>query len=853
MNRRDFSFLQLHRRILIWLIAGACGCASTVWAQQWTELGPAPITNGFTGRISSVVCSQMNSLRYYVAGADGGVWRTTDAGATWTPLTDHMPTSAIGALAIDPTNDNIIYAGTGEANFANHSRYGLGLYKSTDGGDTWQHLAVSTFGGRCFSKIIVNHVNPQILYASITRAGGFPEMAAAKGHPGATGPRGVFKSTDGGQTWNRLTGLPDLCATDLVMDPTNPTILYACIGRIFGATENGIYKSTNSGTTWTKLASGLPTGTVGRISIAIAPSNPQRLYAMFTNPATSSGGNASTLGGFRSDNGGSSWSQINLGSIQATYGWYLSAISVHPNDANTAFFAGLSLVRTTNAGSSFSTVTPPHVDLHALAWDTANRLLAGDDGGLHRSGDLGNSWSSHGVGLGVIQFYAGLSAHPTNPDILFGGTQDNGTVRRTTNSTSWAQVIGGDGGWTQLDQNNPNIVFGEVQGTGQLFRSTNGGSSFGGSSSGINGSDRNCFLPPYLINPANSARMLYATHRIYRSVSGGTSWTAISGDLTDGAGAIRALAQSPIDPNIVYAATNDGNVQVSLNEGVTWTQIRNNHPGWPRVTRELYASPRDAFTMYLAGAVYGVDQIQRTEDAGATFVALDGDLPDFPVNCIAEANGFLPHILAGTDAGVYFSTDDGATWTRYGAGMPNAAVIDIRIDNQHDRLVVGTQGRGAWAAPLPSRATLLDFAFAMGSHTSGGLSDLEDSDDSRLRGRSQFGFIATEANVLDLVVGAQSDVANPDFIDLVVESRLNNPNGTTRLRLKNWNSGNFEQIHLYPIGTTETAEVVRDIAAANRVRTSDDRIELSIRQFMVATFSAGGFDTFVDHVGIGLR
>ena len=215
-------------RIPLLLVVGAAVLAllsPLAIAVEWQELGPAPITNGdYTGRVSTVVCSPTNSSIYYVAGCDGGVWRTVDAGLSWTPLTDSMPTTAMGALALDPTNENIIYAGTGEANFANHSRYGLGLFKSIDGGNTWTHLAEDAFGGRCVSKIVVNPQNPQIVYASITRAGGFPAMAAAKSHPLANGPVGVFRSNDGGVNWTQLiTGLPNLCATDLAIDPSNPT------------------------------------------------------------------------------------------------------------------------------------------------------------------------------------------------------------------------------------------------------------------------------------------------------------------------------------------------------------------------------------------------------------------------------------------------------------------------------------------------------------------------------------------------------------------------------------------------------------------------------------------------------
>lgn len=684
---------------MIALLAAVAVVAQPVWK----ELGPAPTTGfgGAAGRVSAIVCHPTDPGLYYVSGADGGVWKTTDAGATWKALTDHMPTTSMGALAMDPSNPAIVYAGTGEANFANHSRYGLGIFKTTDAGATWAHLGQSAFAGRCISKIVIDPASTSTLYAGVTRAGGFPELAAAKGHPQGAGPLGVFKSTDAGVSWTLLPGLPDLSTTDLALDPTQPATIYAAVGHIFGAPENGIYKSIDAGATWNKLGTGLPTGLVGRISIAIAPSSPQRLYALYCNPSSASGGGATTRGAFRTDDGGASWVSLPIPSMQATYGWFLNCVGVHPTNPSQAFFGGLDLVRTNNSGSSFGFVTPQHVDQHAIAWDAAGRLLAGDDGGVHRSADAGNSWTGLNTGLGTIQFYAGLSTHPADPIQVLGGLQDNGSVLRKTDTKTWTHVTGGDGGWTQINQANPLTMFAEAQGTGNLYRSLNGGNSFGTSSSGINGGDRNCFLPPYLVDPNNPSRMLYATHRIYQSTNNGGSWTAISGDLTLGAGAIRALAIAPSNSSYVYAATNDGRILRSTNAGANFTPIVEDNPGWPRVTRELFIDPTDERIVYRGIAAFGIDQVLRSVDAGATWTPLDGDLPDVPVNIVvADVRAPVPVIFAGSDAGLFRSMDDGATWARYGEGLPNACIIDILIDIPRCRLVVGTQGRGSWSVAI---------------------------------------------------------------------------------------------------------------------------------------------------------
>lgn len=668
----------------------------------WVNLGPAPINSGvlYTGRVSAIICSPSDQNTYYVGGADGGVWRTTDGGSTWTPLSNDWPTSAIGALAFDPTDESVIYAGTGEANYANHSRYGVGVMKSTDGGDTWTQLGADTFAGRCFSKIVVNPTNPQIVYASITPAGGFPEKAAAKGHPQKDAAVGVFRSTDGGETWTQLTnGLPSVAATDIAMKPDDPNTLLAAIGHIFGSNDNGLYKSTDGGDSWTKVSGGgFPTSNLGRMSLAYAPSDANRVYVLIARKNDASGGGASTLGAYRSNDGGKNWTNLNIGSIQSTYGWFLCVVAVVPTDSAVVFMAGLDLYRSTNSGGAWSAVTPPHVDIHAIVFDAGGRLVVGDDGGVHRSANRGTSWTTINGNLATTQFYAGLSTHPTDANVILGGNQDNGSNLRKKDSLEWTNVFGGDGGWTQIDPKNASRMFVEYQGTGNTFYSTNGGQTFN-QCSGINGGDRNCFLPPYLIDPNDSKRVIYATHRIYRSTNNGASFSALSNDLTrGGTAAIRALAWAPSDSNIVYAATNDSRVLVSANAGKDWTLLLEDAIGWPRVTRELFVHPSNPDTVYVAGATFGNPKLRRSSDRGQNWTTLDGNLPDIPANTVAaDVRLATPVLFLGTDVGLMRSIDDGQTWHRYGSGLPTAAVIDIRLEVSRGRMIVGTQGRGTWS------------------------------------------------------------------------------------------------------------------------------------------------------------
>jgi len=683
------------------LPSAICALAS---AQTWAELGPAPISNASdTGRVSAIVCHPTDPNLYYAGGADGGVWRTTDGRSTWAPLTDHMASTAIGALALDPTNPNIIYAGTGEANFANHSRYGLGIFKSIDAGTTWTHLAESTFAGRCISKIIVDPASPNRVFAAVTIAGGFPSLAAAKNHPQAAGPVGLFRSLDAGVTWTLLSsGLPALSATDLVLNPATNT-LYVAIGHLFGNPANGVYRApmASGPMNFTRLAGAFPTADVGRVALAIAPTAPSRMYAFIARPSDPSGGGASTLGLYRSDDSGTTWTLATAESSQSTYGWYLNTVSVPPSNPDAVLYGGLNLFRSLDLGVTRSVVTPPHVDMHAITWDASGRLVVGDDGGVHRSTNLGTSWTSLNLGLGTVQFYAGVSTHPTDDLRFLGGTQDNGSNLRSTPTRVWTRITGGDGGWTQWDQSNPLRFFTESQGTGNLNRTLDGGMTFTAARAGIVNSDRNCFLPPYLIDPLNPSRMLYATHRIYQSLNGADTWSPISPDLTLGAGAIRALAMSPVDPLTVYAATTDGRLLVSIDGGFTFTLRLSDARGWPRVTREISADPRRPGTAYLAGATFGAPHVRRTTDRGITWQTLDGDLPDLPVNVVvADPRCTPPTLFAGTDAGLYHSRNDGLTWTPFGGGLPNACIIDIIVEPSRSRLVAATQGRGVWTVPL---------------------------------------------------------------------------------------------------------------------------------------------------------
>lgn len=672
---------------------------------QWTELGPAPINTGNTGRVSAIAASRQNPNLYYLGGADGGVWKTQDGGASWTPMTDHMPTTAIGAIAVDPVDDQIVYAGTGEANFANHSRYGLGLYKTTDGGQNWQHLAADVFAGRCVSRLLIDPSDRQTIYASLTHAGGLPSFdfnyAAARNHGAALLSLGVWKSVDGGETWQHLiNNIPgNLSVTDLVMHAADSSILFAAVGHIFGDPANGVYKSVNGGNSWTKLAGGFPLNNVGRIALTTSPAKPERLYANVVNACNPNGGEARSLGIYRSDDGGNTWNLTDTTGMHSTYGYYLNVIIADPANADIVFTGGLNLYRSTDTAVNFSDITQTvHVDFHALAYDASGRLLAGSDGGIFRSEDQGGSWTSLNNGLGIVQFYAGISLDPDDPGTIYAGTQDNGTLKRTGDEKSdWNHIYGGDGGCTAVDPDDPSVVLVEFQGTGNIFKSSNYAASFFQANNGIELTDTNCFLPPYMFDPNLSGTMYYATQRVYRSTVSGGDWEAVSPDLPAMYGAaIRGFAVAPSMSSTIYAGTNDGLVLVSFDGGVNWIVSLTEVPGWPRIMRQFAIDSLDHLTAYLAVSSFGTDQVRVTRDGGQNWQSLDNNLEDIPVNTICLKPRNNQHIYIGTDAGVYRSINGGGSWERHGQGLPNCPVNDIKFDPVNNYLIVATQGRGMW-------------------------------------------------------------------------------------------------------------------------------------------------------------
>lgn len=721
---------------------------STAGQLNWEYYGPGNIG----GRLRGVLVHPTNPNVLYVGSVAGGVWKSTNAGASWLPTMNDLITLNISALVMKPGDPNTIYAGTGEGFFAGDALPGRGLLKTSDGGTSWRRIQ---FNSPFITALAVSPANPNVVYASGRKA-----IPLIKGRPAETvtdpGVSAIFKSTDSGETWQDITtgkGIEhdtqseyDNFATDVAVSAVDANVVYATFG--LRDVSGGIWKSVDGGQTWTRLTNGLPNPNLpnqgyNRIELAMAPSNSNVLYASFTytkKPGdTNNLPNNAMLGIWKTTNAGQSWTQMAMpltvnqlnrdnGDVTALgdQGDYASAIIVHPTDPNIVFVGGLDIYRTTDGGNSWTQVSmwvPPgfynperipyvHADHHVFAFDgSANPpvLYNGSDGGIARSRDLGTTWEILNKDLGVTQFYF-LAVHPDNSKIMLGGTQDNASlIFADDDINSWSAFPTGDGGPSHFDFNDPATAYYSGYylnmyrarfdyATHQMLSKTYIG--FGDGSNGLTqeDSDSSAFFPPFEISPNNSNELVLGTNRLLKSTDRGDHWTALTTRINS---YILRIAITEGNDNAIWFSTGNARIYKTEDGGATYANVTaTNLP--KRFISDIEIDPSNRNTVYLTYSGYGTPHIFKTTNAGANWTNISSNLPDTPVNAIKVHPQNPNQLFLATDIGVFLSEDGGQIWQPCTNGFPTVQVMAIVLNTKLNRITVATHGRGVYSAQLSS-------------------------------------------------------------------------------------------------------------------------------------------------------
>ncbi|TAK63405.1 MAG: glycosyl hydrolase [Bacteroidetes bacterium] len=711
--------------------------SETLGGLKLRSIGPALMS----GRISSIAISPKEPQIWYIGVACGGVWKTTNAGVTWSPIFDNEASFSIGTISLDPNNPLVVWVGTGENNSQRSVSYGDGVYRSEDGGKSWKNMGLKK--SEHIARILVDPRNSSHVYA------------ASQGPLWASGgDRGLYKSTDGGVTWKSiLTISENTGVSDLVMDPNNPDILYASAYQrrrhvwtlINGGPESGIYKSTDAGATWSKLKNGLPSVDMGRIGLAISPADSRVIYATIEA--------AQRKGGFfRSSDFGANWEKKS--DVIASSPQYYGTIYGDPKVTDRVYLMDVFLRVSDDGGKTFTSLgdKSKHVDNHAMWIDPSNtnHYIVGCDGGLYESYDRGQNWR-YNAHLPITQFYDVCVDNSMPFYYVYGGTQDNSTLggpSRTRNSSGitnadWFITTGGDGFQSRVDPEDPNIVYSESQYGGLVRYDRRTGEEFGIQPQPEKGAEglRWNWDSPLIISPHSHTRLYFAANILFRSDDRGDSWKPISSDLTrqidrntlpvmgriwevDAVsknastslyGNCTALSESPLQEGLLTVGTDDGLIHITSDGGASWKKFEK-FPDVPERTyvSRLLTSQHSVQTMYATFDNHkNADfkpYVLKSTDAGITWKSIAGNLPENgPVYAIAEDH-VNPNILfVGTEFGLFVTINGGEKWIQLKSGLPTISVRDLAIQKRENDLVVATFGRGFYIlddyTPLRALAT----------------------------------------------------------------------------------------------------------------------------------------------------
>jgi photosystem II stability/assembly factor-like uncharacterized protein len=686
-------------------------------ALHWRGIGPYR-----GGRALAVTGVAGDPYTFYVGFVAGGVWKSTDAGQTWLPVSDKAPFWSIGAIAVAPSNRHVIYVGTGEAAPRGNITYGDGVYKSTDDGKSWAHVGLED--SRQIGALVVDPGDPNIV------------LVAALGHAfGPNAMRGIYRTTDGGKNWTRVLGKDDKTGgIDVSFDPHNSKIVYAALWQAVrqpwnfssGGPGSGLYRSADGGVTWKQLSgNGLAGGILGRIKVAVSGADANRIYAMIE---------AKDGGLYRSDDGGSHWRLMNNDGRLKQRAWYFSQIYADPKHADTLYALNTGLFRSTDGGKTFKLLPARHGDHHGLWIDPTDpdRLINASDGGASVSVDGGKTWSTQ-HNQATAQFYH-VSVDNDFPYHVYGAQQDNSNLAIASSGDAgaitgkdWYEVGGGETGFVLADPRDSSIVYSNNENIIWRWNKRTSQSRiipvWPYDASGHPASDllhRFNWTSPLILSPHNPDTLYVGMERLYRSTDDGNSWTVISGDLTrndrskqiasggpitkditsvEYYDTIFAIAESPLKRGLLWVGSDDGLVHTTPDDGVHWSDVTpHDMPQWSTISM-IEPSHFDPGTAYVAVDRHKLDDIKpcifKTVDGGKTWTRLDGTLPSGAVaHAVREDPAKRGLLFAGTETGVFVSFDDGQNWQSLQLNLPRSPIHDLVVKG--DDLVVATHGRSFW-------------------------------------------------------------------------------------------------------------------------------------------------------------
>jgi len=700
----------------------------------WRSVGP----EFCGGRIEAIACHPDEPYTFYVGAGSGNLWKTVNNGTTWEPIFENESTFAIGCVTIAPSDPKILWIGTGEVLMARSSYAGTGVFKSTDAGKTWQNMGLHD--SHHVSQIVIDPKNPNVVYA-----------ASLGRNYGPNQERGVFKTTDGGRNWEKVLYISEhVGIVELEMDPSDNKTMYAAAwererkawNNIAFGEGSGLYKTTDAGKTWKRLTKGLPAGEyAGRFGLAIAPSDPKIIYALLDNhePPPAGTDRQGTGEVYRSDDKGETWRKMHKDMVPTTIGWDFCLLRVSPDNPDEIYILGGKLLHSTDAGKTYKEtgetivhllshdIRVMHLDMHEMWIDpkNPNRLLLGNDGGFYISHDRGNTWL-HFNNFPIAEIYA-VWVDMDKPYNIYAGTQDNAALYGPGNHNvedrltkygvedPWKDVYldqwgGGDSYFTYRDPLDHDIIFYEHQ-FGDLRRKN----MKTGETKDIRPTAREGepqlrynWMTPYFISDYNQVTLYYAAHKVFKSTDRGDSWTCISPDLTTNPGpekqgnvpygTITMLSESPLKQGLIYAGTDDGNVQVTTDDGKNWKLVNVGLP--PKWVSRVVASQHETGTVFVSLTGFREDDFNTylfmSEDFGTTWISISGNLPSEGINVIREDPRNKNILYVGTELGVYVTLDRGNTWHSLCNNLPTTPVHDMVIHPRDHELVIGTHGRSCF-------------------------------------------------------------------------------------------------------------------------------------------------------------